>query len=333
LLTKQRLMRKSEGHKSAKTTMRNGNGRPNSFVVINGWGDQPVRSTVPPHMAKTNWVKHEARSAKSAFKDVKTECRKLDKKISEKHVHDTRVALRRWFSVWRVMRSDGWQTKKCKKQLISPLKQLQSLLGELRDVDVNMELGRKLGCTEDLINTWTGRRRQLKAEIEEFVETHDISRILKRLSRYLKKRGRQVESKLPSAKSSQSAFDHLELYLLHQESVVREEAESAQTPEELHQLRLSIKRWRYLLTEFFGVTHLELVKAQQLLGQLHDLDRLTPVLVHAENQYQALTQLKLRRDQLLKDIEEMRTRLPYGLRPEVASAKPAPPAAFEEPRT
>jgi CHAD domain-containing protein len=313
--------------------MRNGNGRPNSFVIVTGLGDHPLRSSVPPHLASTRWLKHESRCAKTAFADVTRECERLLRKLSESRVHDTRVAMRRWNSIWRVLREDGWETPKCRKRLIKPLKQLARLLGELRDIDVSLEQGKKLGCTERLINLWTTRRRQMKAQIEKYLQTEDVRGILKELKGYLKKRGRAVEDKLPAAKSGQSAFDHLELYLLHQESIVREEAETAHTPEELHQLRLSIKRWRYFLTEFFGVTNIELVRAQQLLGQLHDLDRLTPLLVHDDEQRHALLQLKERRHKLLTEIDAMRSKLPYGLRPQVTSAKPASPAAFEEPRT
>lgn len=309
--------------------MHDGNGRTTNFVIISGTGGLPTGGTMPPHLATTGWVRHERKTARSAFKDVRREMKRLLRKVTEKRVHDTRVAMRRWMSIWRVLREDDWETTKCRKRIIKPLKRLQKLLGELRDIDVNIEQGKRLECSEKLQQLWSTRRRQLQSEIEDYLNNHDILGILKDLRKYIDRRARLVESRLPQAKSSQSAFNHLEMYLLHQESVVREEAESAQSPEELHQLRLSIKRWRYLLTEFFGVTNLQLVRAQQLLGQLHDLDRLTPVLVQDDAERMALLKLKERRKQLLDEIEEMRPKLPYGLRPEVTSAKALTPVVLD----
>lgn len=307
-----------------------GNGKPTSFLLVGPNGSLPLRSTVPPHLSGTPWVKHEETTAKSAFKDVSREIKRLSEKVTEKRVHDTRVALRRWFSIWRVLREDGWQTDKCKKSYIKPLKKLQQTLGALRDMDVNIELGGKLGCTESTLAAWSERRQHLKEKLEKFVKTSDIDGIVADLKEYMRRQARKVGAKLPRAKSGQSAFDHLELYLLHQESIVREEADTAQTPEEMHELRLSIKRWRYLLTEYFGLTNLQLVRAQQLLGQLHDLDRLTPLLVHDDEQRLALLNLKERRHKVLNEIAEMRLKLPYGLRPQVTGVKPPAPAAFEE---
>jgi CHAD domain-containing protein len=154
-----------------------------------------------------------------------------------------------------------------------------------------------------------------------------------KLGRYLRKRAQKITVKLPRAKAEQSAYQHIELFLLKQESIVRERADTAREPDEYHQLRLAIKGWRYLLTEFFGLTNLELVRAQQILGQTHDLDRLTPLLIGDGNQEEALATLKERRQELLSQIDEMRNRLPYGLRPQITSTRAASPAGFGEPRT
>lgn len=290
--------------------------------------DLAARSAVPPHLARTTWIKHESVSAKSALLELETDIRKLTKKVSENRVHGSRVSLRRWFSVWHVLRQDGWETANCKKRIIRPLKKLQSLLGELRDIDVNIDYGKKLGCTPELLDRWNKQRNDTQRKLERFIEEHYLKFLVKELDRFLRKRPKRLASKLPTAKVCQSAFDHIEFYLLRQESVVRELAANARTMEELHEMRLAIKRWRYLLTEFFGVTNLELVRAQQLLGQMHDLDRLTPLLVHDETQDAAMQKLKERRKGLLQEIEEMRGQLPYGLRPQISSTKAAFAAGF-----
>jgi CHAD domain-containing protein len=291
------------------------------LYLIEKDGDGGRRSDVPPHLATVSWIDHETNTALLAFKDLRKDLKELKKKVSAARVHRSRVTLRRWASIWSVLRKDGWETEKFNRQVGKPLRRLQKLLGGLRDLDVNIEQGERLGCTQEQFNVWMKDHSRAQEKLEKFVDRKDITKILKRLEEFLKKHGEKVQQLLPRAKAEQSAFDHIEFFLLKQESITREQAESAHTPEEFHQLRLSIKRWRYLLTEFFGVTNLELVRAQQILGQMHDLDRLTPILLHADNEEAALAKLKTRRKELLSEIEQMRRRLPYGLRPEVTSSK------------
>jgi CHAD domain-containing protein len=105
----------------------------------------------------------------------------------------------------------------------------------------------------------------------------------------------------------------------------------AKSDEELHELRLFIKRWRYILAEFFGLTTLELVKAQQLLGKHHDLTRLLHQLnleverlgtqkCHGADQARSRISLELAK--VLDDIKPVIANLPYGLRPHTVSIEP-----------
>jgi CHAD domain-containing protein len=301
----------------------NNNTKKSRLIVLDGAFDSRALSEPPPHLSAISWIDHESRTAQAAFMDMDRDLKKLKKKVSPDRVHKARVTLRRWSAVWALLGRDGWETDKYAKEVGRPLVKLQKLLGEVRDLDVNMEQGQRLGCTEELIQSWAKDRAKAQKRLETFVADQDIEKILKRLSAHLCKRAPKVRTRLPRAKSEQSAFDHIELFLLEQESITREQAATAKTPEELHELRLSIKRWRYLLAEFFMVTNLELVRAQQILGQIHDLDRLTPILESDETQAGALPKLKARRKELLHDLESMRKRLPYGLRPEITSLKPA----------
>ena len=307
--------------------MRNGRRKTNERNESPAARAATTRSTVPPHLAGTTWVQHETAAATAAFGDLKRDLKALKKKVTANRVHRVRVTLRRWFSIWKVLQDDGWESKKFKNGIGKTLKKLQKLLGKLRDTDVNLEQAEKFGCGERLIELWKAQRRMQKEHLEKFVDDSDFKSLLKDLRAYIKRRSQHIESKLPRAKSSQSAFNHLELYLMAQENTVREQSDTASTPDEYHQLRLSIKCWRYLLTEFFGLTNLELVRAQQLLGQLHDIDRLTPMLMNDDEQRQALTRAKQRKEELLAQINEMRPRLPYGLRPQVSSPRGAFPAA------
>lgn len=311
----------------------NGRKKPAPFLLVSGTADDPSRATAPPHLARTNWITHEANCALAVYQDLRKDLRALKKKVSANHVHKARVTLRRWFSVWKVLREDDWESKSYKKGIGSRLRKLQKMLGELRDLDVNIEQAEKLECDKKLIELWNSQRKRLEKRLEKFVSTQDLGDLMNKLGRYLRKRAQKIQAGLPRAKAERSAFHHIEMFLLHQESIVREQAASARTSEELHQFRLGIKGWRYLLTEFFGVTNLELVRAQQVLGQVHDLDRLTPFLIDAPAQKESLARLKERRKALVHDVDKMRSKLPYGLRPQITSTKAALPAGFGELRT
>lgn len=283
-----------------------------------------MRSVAPPHLARTSWITHEANCALSVYQELRKDLRDLKKKVTAGRVHRARVTLRRWFSIWKVLRTDQWESKSYKRKIGGRLKKMQKMLGELRDTDVNIDQAEKLGCGSTLIALWTARRQHLEHKLERYVQAQDINDLMNRLGRYLRKRAQKIQAGLPRAKAEQSAYQHIEMFLLNQESVVRELAETARTPEELHRFRLTIKSWRYLLTEFFGVTNLELVRAQQILGQIHDLDRLTPLLVHSDEKKEVLVTAKEKRKQYLAQIEEMRRRLPYGLRPQITSRATTP---------
>jgi len=202
-----------------------------------------------------------------------------------------------------------------------PLKKLLSLLGELRDTDVNLETGSNLGCSEETMELWLDQRERLKGKSEKYIRKLDIKRLLKYARQYLLEHAEQVEKRTPPKKARKPAFEHLDQHLTNAENEVRHLAHSAESPEELHKLRLGIKRWRYLLTEFFGLTNLELVRAQQILGQIHDLDRLTPLLRTNARDEQPLRNLEETRKKLLIEINHMRARLPYGLRPHITTLK------------
>jgi CHAD domain-containing protein len=305
-----------------------GDGQSSRLIVLPSSIEAAGRSAVPPHLAEVGWIEHEARCAMVVYRDLRRELTALKKKVSATRVHRARVTLRRWSSLWNVLRKDGWETDKYNKRIGERLRELQKLLGELRDLDVNIEQGERLGCSQQQLERWSKKRPKLQKKLETFVKQQDLSSILSELRKYLVKRPAKIRAKLAKAKAEQSAFNHLELYLLKQESIVREQAEQARTPDEFHRLRLGIKKWRYLLTEFFGVTNLELVRAQQILGQMHDLDRLTPDLSEGKSEQEALEKLKKKHKQLLGEIEEMRRRLPYGLRPQIISTKPSLPAGL-----
>ncbi len=277
---------------------------------------------VPPHLAQSSWINYEAQAAIAVATSLAVELKRLNKKVNADRVHKSRVALRRWFSVWAVMKDDEWQSGKFKKGITKPLRKLLSMLGELRDQDVNLELGEKLEVSKEQIKKWKADRKRLKNRLCDYVDELDLGGMVSEIPEYLRSRADKVEKAMNNGKVlHESAYVHLDRHVIEHEREVRQRASSATSAEEMHALRLSIKRWRYILTEFFGLTNLELVRAQQLLGQIHDLDRLTPLLDSDKSNQRALVNLERRRMQLLEEFARMRNDLPYGLRPVIYSTK------------
>jgi CHAD domain-containing protein len=83
----------------------------------------------------------------------------------------------------------------------------------------------------------------------------------------------------------------------------------------MHHLRLAIKGWRYLFSEFFNLKNAELEKVQGLLGDIHDLDKLSEWLLNDGGNIIAISNLKQRRAALLEEVPGALLELPYGLRP------------------
>lgn len=277
----------------------------------------------PDHLVGIPWLDYEKDCALALCDSLLAELARLSKRLTAGRVHDTRVALRRWFSLWWVLDKDRWQTKGIKRKVLRKLRQLLSELGRLRDWDVNIELAGELGCPATLTGSWERQRTKLRGKVRKQMKRLDADKLISRLRRYIERRPEKLKSKLhdPSA-FSVSAYEHLERYVAEQEDTVRSLEAGAQSEEELHQLRLAVKRWRYLLTEFFGVTNLKLVRTQQTLGRLNDLSRLQ-ALVAGKADLKFASQLDYQRKKLLAELEQIRKELPYGLRPQQVSFEPS----------
>jgi len=285
----------------------------------------PMRSTmtIPTHLDETPWLEFEQATVLALCESVEKELNKLMDKASAKQVHDTRVALRRWFSVWWVLKQDHWQSKKFKRQAITRLRRLLRTLGSLRDWDVNIALGEELGCSKEILKSWDRERDVARDTVKKTIKSLNPGSLMRRVRKYLKRRPARLKAKLPeTAEPMESAYNHIDGFILAQEETVRELEMRAHTPEELHELRLGVKRWRYLLTEFFGLTNLQLVRTQQILGKLHDLDRIKDLLAY-NCPDEVGTKLEAQRRQLLQDFSLIRESLPYGLRPLLVSVAPA----------
>lgn len=278
---------------------------------------------VPPHLDGAPWLMFEQQCALSIYDDIKKHLPKLAKKTTVERVHATRVALRRWSSIWKILDQDGWNSSKYWKQVGKELKKIRSLLGELRDCDVNIEVAESVGVSKKILDKWHEERKSIAKKTKKELKGFDVDTLLDDMKEFLLKRPDKLRKNLEAAggHSNDSAYLHLEPFVQAQEEITRNLASSAKTPEELHALRLGVKAWRYLLVEFYGLTNLELVKAQSILGKLNDLHRVELLLADEKDTAakDALAKCNEQREKLLDDFTQFRENLPYGLRPSVSS--------------
>lgn len=282
---------------------------------------QETSYSPPEHLTSESWVEFELRSASNLLHPMVGELKKLKLRVIKERVHKSRVSLRRWFSVWSLLEQDGWEKKKFKKGLLKPLRVFLKELGQLRDCDVNIETAEKLGCDVSTIDEFKKNRKKLKKRIEDSLKDIQPEKLSQDIELYLEERALALSRKLAeSGLSNHSAFAHFDRYISEHEQVVRSLSQKASTPDSLHKLRLGIKKWRYLLTECMGLTNLDLVRAQTLLGEIHDFDRLELVLKEsAPEEIESLGRLRKERASLVKEFDQAKKDLPYGLRPGLIS--------------
>jgi CHAD domain-containing protein len=287
------------------------------LLLLMNAGEGPARyvASIPPQYEESSWLEFELSRARALADALSLELEPLTRKPTAARVHSTRVVLRRWFSVWALLREDHWESGKFKHNVIKKLRRLSKLLGELRDWDVNLELGASFGCPQELLAHWEEERKLIRKEVKDRIGGLGTAKLLMRLRNYLQRHYEKLRTESASSPvKAQSTYERLNEAVTNQEERVKELEATASTPEELHQLRLAIKRWRYLMTEFFGLTNLQLVKAQQLLGRLNDYKRLENLLI-GEELPEVASKLKAERERILVEFAGIRGALPYGLRP------------------
>ncbi|MBS1850625.1 MAG: CHAD domain-containing protein [Acidobacteria bacterium] len=242
---------------------------------------------------------------------VLEECDRASVGFAADPVHDLRVALRRCRSLadgfialdpdpaWKAMKKAG--------------RQLFRSLGELRDVQVAEEWVHKLDPEGDpagtrLLQFLAGREIQLKTQAAQSLQGFDRKQWL-RWSRVLPKRAARI-------RPGSLLFRHLALerwahaYDLHRRAL-RNRSQVA-----LHDLRIGIKRFRYIVENFLPEQHAawksDLKHLQDLLGEVHDLDVLWATAVQAnvflEEESRAQWQAKIK-EQRERRIAQYRERM------------------------
>jgi CHAD domain-containing protein len=218
--------------------------------------------------------------ASDALNAVLLEVRRLETRRDKKFIHSTRVAFRRWYAVWKVLKKDGWQRPDAKKKGFKELKKAYRLLGAVRDWDMTIGLARKGQVPEPIVKQWLKERSEVRKSSNKRLEKLALRKLVKKMKSFLDKRYQElrVEAIRNESLKPESAYKHIDRYLRDREVKSRDLADDAHTLPQLHALRLSVKSWRYILVEFFGVSSLLLVDTQQTLGQINDIDRFIQVL-------------------------------------------------------
>ncbi|MCW5823002.1 MAG: CHAD domain-containing protein [Cyanobacteria bacterium TGS_CYA1] len=293
-----------------------------------------------------DWLSMEYQIAQEAVSELEGVLVFLKQEEGKESVHDMRVMFRRWYSIWGVLRRDGWETEKYKKGLGRDIRLAYKILGKIREYDVMCSLSKKIGLCDDVVNAFRRKRDNVREKLVRQLSKIDLSKLFKRLRRYLTEREQILDIKFKarsrflrvvggksSAKSGKSknkmrkarkmveTEEHFNIVLAEHERRTADLVARAHTIEELHDVRLSVKAWRYLLVEFFDTTHPVLVKAQQYLGKVNDLDHLASFLEtkklglepHLIKKQISITLKK--RDEMRSKFDQLKRSLPYGFRP------------------
>ncbi|MBX9669847.1 MAG: CHAD domain-containing protein [Candidatus Obscuribacterales bacterium] len=276
------------------------------------------------HLHKGDFIDYQYEVAQEALTRLWQSAVKLEKRKgkSEKRVHNMRVAFRRWYSIWGVLSVEGFESKSFKRKLGKSLKKAYKLLGAVRDWDVDLETAREFGVSRPTIAKWELTRDRVEKEANAGLERLELVELVKKLSKFIKKRAQKLRKEQKDGNRAPAQIsDIIEAHLKEAEAQTSSLSEHAATLEELHVLRLSIKAWRYILVEFYGCNCEPLVEAQQLLGQINDLERVRVLLQNEDGALvlPSIERIVKKQQDLLDSLDDVKSALPYGLRPEIAT--------------
>ncbi|HVP43977.1 MAG TPA: CHAD domain-containing protein [Terriglobales bacterium] len=186
-------------------------------------------------------------------------------------VHDLRVALRRCRSIASSFRTIDFHP--AWRRMDRAARSVFRQLGELRDVQVLSEWVLKLGGKDDavaaaLLAHCARRESELRAGVVAALGRFDRKRW-----EYWKER---LSGRFYRVPSEGLVFQCLALHRLADVHALHREALRNRSKVAFHQLRIGLKRFRYVVENFLPQRHQRWGKAlkelQDLLGEVHDLD-------------------------------------------------------------
>jgi CHAD domain-containing protein len=202
---------------------------------------------------------------------VLEECDRVAVDFAADPVHDLRVALRRCRSLADGL--IGLDPDPSWKQMKRAGRELFRELGELRDAQVMEEWVNKLGISGDpvastLLGFLAFREAAHKQQAMRALAQFDRKQ-WKRWSRTLPRRATRI-------RTGGLIFRHLALERWTEAYELGRRAVRARSPLAWHNLRIGLKRFRYIVENFLPEQHEawidDLKELQDLLGEVHDLD-------------------------------------------------------------
>ena len=183
----------------------------------------------------------------------------LQKKQNQEDVHQLRVVVRRLLSALWVLKHS--QKGLEPSGLSLKLKKLGKVLGRKRELDVALEEAKKYKLkTADI----KALRKKSKQELALFLKEKKKKKILAALRLMIENIGvATAKSSLNPSAVHSKLMNQLQFWTEH----------SPHTTAELHRCRIQLKKARYVL-EWLNCPVAPLVKAQNSLGKIHDLDLL-----------------------------------------------------------
>jgi CHAD domain-containing protein len=199
------------------------------------------------------------------------ECQRASVDLAPDPVHDLRVALRRCRSM-----ADGLMAidpDRSWKDMKKAGKALFRSLGDLRDVQVMTEWVQKLGPADDpetqaLLDLLAKREQEHKVVAADALRAFDVKQ--------WRKWSRELPRRAARLRPGSIVFKHLALERWTEAHELHRRALRNRSQVAFHQLRIGIKRFRYIVENFLPQQHeawsSDLKELQDLLGDVHDLD-------------------------------------------------------------
>jgi exopolyphosphatase/guanosine-5'-triphosphate,3'-diphosphate pyrophosphatase len=224
-----------------------------------------------PFSVAKNEINHDQLGLAHWMHQVVVECERAQSDFSAASVHDLRVALRRCRSLGGVMQcvdpSALW------KRMRKAGKTLFSALGDLRDVQIMEEWIQKLlptgeGCARELLEFARSREIEFKKHAADAIAKFDRAA------------WNEWAEILPARAESMTAhrllLEHLALEHWSRAWGLHRVAMRDRSRVGYHNLRIGIKKFRYMVENFLPEMYREFGKdlkhLQDLLGEVHDLD-------------------------------------------------------------
>lgn len=167
----------------------------------------------------------------------------------EDNVHDLRIASRRLLTLIRIFELDPFS---------KPLKKAANKLGELRDVDVSLSHASEYGLDTKALKD---ERKKLRKKVKKYF-TKQHQKIIDKIMHHAQ------------VKLLEKNEDDLDEVVNNYKEEMLKWKEVPIGRENFHEFRIALKKARYIL-EAQGENVKDLVKLQDLLGDIHDLEVLT----------------------------------------------------------